>query len=99
MRTICTSRTYQLSIVPNKWNEDDKSNFSHARPRRLSAEQLIDAVAVATRAKPHFTGVPVGMKSVELPDGMVASHAFLTLFRPPKHQSPRASQPSTNLTL
>ncbi|HMJ88355.1 MAG TPA: DUF1549 domain-containing protein, partial [Candidatus Acidoferrum sp.] len=27
MRTICQSRTYQLSIIPNKWNEDDTINF------------------------------------------------------------------------
>ena len=32
MRTICQSRTYQLSIVKNKWNEDDTVNFSHANP-------------------------------------------------------------------
>jgi len=99
MRTICTSRTYQLSMIPNKWNEDDKSNFSHARPRRLSAEQLIDAVAVATGAKPHFTGVPVGMKSVELPDGMVAGDDFLTLFGRPKRQSACECERSSNLTL
>ncbi len=48
MRTICLSRTYQLSIASNKWNEDDKTNFSHAQPRRLSAEQLLDAVQIAT---------------------------------------------------
>ncbi len=99
MRTICTSRTYQLSIVPNKWNEDDKINFSHARPRRLSAEQLIDAVAVATGAKPHFAGVPVGMRSVELPDGTVPGNDFLTLFGRPKRQSACECERSSNLTL
>ena len=35
IRTIVLSRTYQLSVSPNKWNEDDKINFSHAIPRRL----------------------------------------------------------------
>src|SRR5205085_10093900 len=30
IRTIVMSRTYQLSVVPNRWNEDDKINFSHA---------------------------------------------------------------------
>src|SRR4051812_4145182 len=45
MRTIVMSRTYQLSIRTNKWNDDDKINFSHALPRRLSAEQMMDCIA------------------------------------------------------
>ena len=64
MRTICQSRTYQLSIIPNKWNDDDTINFSHAIPRRLSAEQMLDAVAVATGVRPQFSGMPVGMRPV-----------------------------------
>ncbi|WP_256199933.1 hypothetical protein [Verrucomicrobium spinosum] len=28
---ICKSRTYQLGISTNKWNEDDKINYSHAK--------------------------------------------------------------------
>src|SRR5262249_3193558 len=43
-KLICKSRTYQLSIRPNKWNEDDKINYSHAIARRLPAETLFDAV-------------------------------------------------------
>src|SRR6185503_3924823 len=38
LRTICKSRTYQLSIATNKWNEDDSLNYSHAMARRLPAE-------------------------------------------------------------
>ena len=30
MRLICKSRTYQLSVETNKWNADDKINYSHA---------------------------------------------------------------------
>ena len=44
VRTICKSRTYQLSIVTNRWNEDDRINYSHGLPRRLPAEVLYDAV-------------------------------------------------------
>ena len=44
MRQIVLSRTYQASIQSNKWNADDKTNFSHALPRRLEAEQLYDAI-------------------------------------------------------
>ena len=82
MRTICQSRTYQLSIIPNKWNEDDTINFSHASPRRLSAEQMLDAVAVATGVRPQFSGMPAGMRAVEIPDGTVAGQRFPRALRP-----------------
>lgn len=99
MRTICRSRTYQLSIIPNKWNEDDTINFSHATPRRLSAEQMLDAVAVATGVRPQFKGMPEGMRPVELPDGNVAGNDFLTLFGRPKRQSACECERTSNLTL
>src|SRR5207247_10385630 len=60
--------SYQLSIVVNKWNGDDKINFSHANPRRLSAEQLLDAVTVATGSQPKFIGMPKEMRAVEIPE-------------------------------
>jgi hypothetical protein len=99
MATICKSRTYQLSIVKNKWNEDDTINFSHAVPRRLSAEQMLDAVAVATGVRPQFSGMPVGMRSVEIPDGTVAGNDFLALFGRPKRQSACECERSSNMTL
>ncbi len=48
LREICVSRTYQLSIQTNKWNEDDTTNYSHAVARRLPAETLFDAVYKVT---------------------------------------------------
>src|SRR5262249_7901186 len=35
VRTICTSRTYQLSAIPNEFNADDRQNFSRFLPKRL----------------------------------------------------------------
>jgi hypothetical protein len=99
MRTICQSRTYQLSIVKNKWNEDDTINFSHAAPRRLSAEQMVDALSVATGTKIQFNGVPKGMRAVQIPDGMVVGNDFLTLFGRPKRQSACECERTSNLTL
>ena len=99
MRTICQSRTYQLSIVRNKWNEDDTINFSHATPRRLSAEQLADAMAVATGTKLKFEGIPAGMRAVQIPDGMTKGNEFLSLFGRPKRQSACECERSSNLTL
>ena len=56
MRLICKSRTYQLSIRPNKWNEDDKVNYSHGLARRLPAETLFDAVFRVTGSTPQIPG-------------------------------------------
>ncbi len=99
MRTIVTSRTYQLSILPNKWNEDDTVNFSHQSPRRLSAEQMLDSIAVATGHKLQFANLPDGMRAAQLPDGMVTGNDFLTLFGRPKRQSACECERSSNVTL
>ncbi len=99
LRTIVTSRTYQLSILPNKWNEDDSVNFSHQSPRRLSAEQMLDSIAVATGHKLQFANLPDGMRAAQLPDGMVAGNDFLTLFGRPKRQSACECERSSNVTL
>src|SRR5688572_4108329 len=99
IRTICQSRTYQLSFVVNKWNEDDKMNFSHAWPRRLSAEQMYDAVMVATGVRPNFNGLPQGMRAVEVPDGKVSGDEFLALFGRPKRLSACECERSSNITL
>src|SRR5438477_12274531 len=99
MRNICLSRTYQLSIDKNKWNEDDNVNFSHAIPRRLSAEQMMDAIAIATGDRPKFKGMPAGMRPAELPDGIVAGNDFLSLFGRPKRQSACECERSSSLTL
>ncbi len=44
IRTICQSQTYQRTTATNLFNKDDEILFSHARLRRLSAEQIQDAV-------------------------------------------------------
>jgi hypothetical protein len=97
IRTICTSRTYQLSFKKNKWNEDDKINFASAQPRRLSAEQMVDAVALVTGHRPR--NLPTGMRAVEAPDAKVAGDDFLTLFGRPKRQSACECERSSSLTL
>jgi hypothetical protein len=99
MRHIVTSRTYQLSIVPNRWNEDDLVNFSHALPRRLSAEQMLDSIAVATGRPLLFSNLPEGMRAAQLPDGLVPGNDFLSLFGRPKRQSACECERSSNVTL
>ena len=87
IKTIVNSRTYQLSYTPNDWNLDDEINFSHAQPRRLSAEELFDAVYLATGSKPYFKDVPRDFKAEQFPDPNVALGGFLDLFGRPERQT------------
>ncbi|HXT59068.1 MAG TPA: DUF1549 and DUF1553 domain-containing protein, partial [Pirellulales bacterium] len=67
IRVIMNSRTYQLSAAPNETNEGDEANFSHALVRRLSAEELFDALGQATGVPSHFEGFPAGVRAGQLP--------------------------------
>jgi hypothetical protein len=55
IRTIVTSRTYQLSGRPNATNRGDRTNYSHAQPRALDAEVLLDAICDVTGVPEVFT--------------------------------------------
>ena len=85
--------------LKNTWNEDDTINFSHAHPRRLSAEQMVDALAMATGTKVKMAGIPSGMRAAQIPDGMVAGNDFLQLFGRPTRQSACECERSSSLTL
>lgn len=76
---ICTSRTYQLSTVPNATNASDERNFSKASIRRMRAEVLLDCISEVTETQDKFQGLPRGAKAVEIPDGNTANY-FLTTF-------------------
>jgi WD40 repeat protein/mono/diheme cytochrome c family protein len=100
MRLICTSRTYQLSVAANKWNEDDKINYSHARARRLPAEVLLDSVYRVTGSTSHFPGVPPGTRAAALPDsGIELPSGFLGTFGRPPRESACECERSSNLQL
>ena len=50
IRLICKSRTYQLSVSSNEWNEDDKINYSHATARRGSRPRCCTTPSTGRRA-------------------------------------------------
>jgi hypothetical protein len=83
VRTICRSRTYQLSALPNDYNANDKQNFSRYYPRRLSAEVLYDAFHQVTGTSENFGGMPAGTKAMQLADASNATY-FLQVFGQPK---------------
>ncbi len=98
LRTICLSRTYQHSVVTNVWNEDDKINYSHTVPRRLSAEVLFDAIHFTTGARPQIPGVPAGFRASMLPDAGV-SIPFLDDFGRPARESACECERSSGMVL
>ncbi|MFT5411638.1 MAG: WD40 repeat protein, partial [Verrucomicrobiales bacterium] len=88
MRHICKSRTYQLSIKTNQWNDDDAINFSHAKARRLPAEVLYDSIHAVIGASSRFPGVPMGTRAASLPDvGVRLPDSFLANFGRPVRES------------
>lgn len=90
VRTICKSRTYQLSAEPNDSNRNDKQNFARYYPRRLSAEVIYDAVCQVTASPAAFGGVPADSnaprRAIMLPDESFASY-FLDVFGRPQRIS------------
>ena len=87
IRTIVNSRTYQLSFQENDTNAGDELNFAHAYPRRLTAEQLFDAVNRATGSKAKFKDMPAEAKAQEFPDPHVGKGGFLDVFGRPDRQT------------
>jgi hypothetical protein len=99
IKTIVTSRTYQAGIETNEWNQTDQVNFSHAVPRRLNAEQLMDALTEATGVRPEFPEVPADTTAEEFPDPHVGKDGFLDLFGRPQRESACECERKTDLSL
>lgn len=85
IRTIMSSRTYQLSAQTNDFNKDDNKYFSHAVTKLHTAEQLFDALCYVTDVPEKFAGMPLGTRAVQLPDGEV-NHPFLKTFGQPARE-------------
>ena len=89
MASICKSRTYQLSVKTNRWNEDDKVNYTHAAARRLPAEVLFDSVHRVTGSLSHLPGLPPGSRAALVIDpGARLADGFLNVWgRPPRESA------------
>ena len=81
VRTICNSRTYQLSTQSNETNASDLTNFSHAYLRRMPAEILLDVVAQVTGTQNKFRGLPIGSRAIEIADGNTTNYFLQTFGR------------------
>jgi Protein of unknown function (DUF1553)/Protein of unknown function (DUF1549) len=93
MKTIVTSRTYQLSSLTNASNRDDLVNYSHSQPRSLDAEVLLDALVDVTGVPETFSTAvtegssvgqaPLGTRAINLKDPDMYFSRFLELYGRP----------------
>lgn len=84
LRTIMNARVYQLSSQVTVGNQADAQNVHYARfgVRRLTAEQLADALDFATGIQEKYPGLPLGTRAIQLPDSRVNSFLLDTFGRP-----------------
>jgi hypothetical protein len=85
LRTIMTSRLYQLSATPAPANASDGRFYSHYTVKRVAAEPLLDAIDVVTGVATKFDKVPLGTRAIELPDAQYTNY-FLNVFGKPKRE-------------
>src|SRR5438067_10229323 len=87
MRTIMNSRAYQLSsdIAPGNRADAGNAYFARYTVKRLTAEQLADALDFATGTREKYAGLPLGTKAIQLPDPEVKSF-LLDVFGRPSRQ-------------
>jgi len=84
LRTICNSRTYQLSSAPTPQNVGDKQNHARYYARRLEAEALHDSVDQLCGTRTQFGKMSKQARAVDLPHEGFGSY-FLSVFdRPPR---------------
>jgi Protein of unknown function (DUF1553) len=87
LRTICNSRTYQLSSVPNEYNQHDRQNHARYYGKRMIAEVLLDAVDHLCGTRTRFGRMSRNARAVDLPHEGFGSY-FLDVFDRPPRSSP-----------
>lgn len=101
-RTLLTSQAYQLSTLTNDGNVGDFQNFSHALPKSMPAEVLLDAVSRVTNVPEKFNGWPEGYRSIQVWDNRMPSYFFRIFGRPVRAsvcECERSNQPSISQAL
>jgi hypothetical protein len=99
LKLILSSRAYQLSSQSVEGNRADGANRYHARftVKRLTAEQIADAIDLATGTREKYVGLPLGTRAIQLPDTKVRSFLMDTFGRPARRitcECERTTQPN-----
>ena len=98
IRLIANSRAYQLSSTPTPSNTADRINYSHALPRALDAEILLDAIGDVTGVRDRHTvgtnrgewrggKTPLGTRAVELKESDIYPSPFFDAYGRPNRYS------------
>jgi hypothetical protein len=99
LRLILNSRVYQLSALATPDNALDTTYFTHYLVKRLTAEQLLDAINSATGTTEKFDLRPLGTRAIALPDTSSKSYFLDTFGRPLRVQACECERsPDPNLS-
>lgn len=98
IRLVLSSRTYQLDSLSTKQNSHDHQCFSHGLARRLSAEQILDAICQVSEVPQAFSGLPPGTRAGQLPSPE-GSPGFLQIFGKPARETSCDCERQTSSTL
>jgi len=82
LRSICQSKTYQLSSQGPSESLKDRQSYSRFYPRRLTAEPLVDALDQVCGTVTDFGTLPEGHRATELLDSGFDSYFLTTFGRP-----------------
>lgn len=96
-RTLLASHVYQLSSETHDQNREDRQHFSHAQPKSMPAEVLLDAVCQVTGVAEKFNGWPSGIRAIEVWDNRMPSYFFRIFGRPVRAtvcECERSNEPS-----
>jgi hypothetical protein len=98
IRTIVSSRLYQLSSEPTEHNRHDKQNYARYYAKRIIAEVFADAVDQATGSKTKYSNMSAASRAVDLPHEGFGSY-FLDTFDRPRRVSSCECERATGATL
>lgn len=82
IKDICDSRTYQLATG----HQAPNSNYTQAFVRRLTAEQMLDAISQVTGVAERYRSLPSGANATQVEDGNPRNR-FLDIFGRPRRDS------------
>lgn len=99
IRRIVNSGTYQASHRSDEHNRDDIHYFSHQLPRRLSAEQLFDAIHQTLGLVADLRPLPPGTRATHLPAPDLVGVDFLKVLGQPTRSTVCACERSNDSNL
>jgi hypothetical protein len=99
LRTLTNSSTFQLDSAPNPHNSTEGQYFSRFYARRLSAEQLLDAVNSLAGTTDNWANQPAATKAVQLPDNSYNTGGILREFGRPDSNTACTCERQSNASL